>query len=131
MSNLRVIIAFVLAAAFGTAAAAPAAAHVDHPAHPAKAKVTMRAARATALAKTHGGKVESAELEREHGKLVYSFDIRVPGTKGIEEVRVDAYKGTIVSVVHESPKTERQEAKKEKVEAQKHRADTRAKTPSH
>ena len=121
MSHLRVVIAFVLAAVFETGAVAPAAAHVDHPAHAAKAKVTMKAARATALAKTHGGKVESAELEREHGRLVYSFDIRMPGKKGIEEVQVDANKGNIVSVVHESPKTERQEAKKEKVEAQKNR----------
>ena len=121
MSNMRGVIALALAAAFGTAAAAPAAAHVDHPAHSGKAKVTMKAARATALAKTHGGKVESAELEREHGRLVYSFDIRMPGKKGIEEVQVDANKGNIVSVVHESPRTERQEAKKEKTEAQKNR----------
>jgi hypothetical protein len=29
-------------------------------------------------------------LEREHGKLIYSFDIRVPGKPGIEEVQVSA-----------------------------------------
>src|SRR4051794_27341050 len=40
-----------------------------------QAKVTKEAAQATALER-FPGTVESAELEREHGKLVYSFDIR-------------------------------------------------------
>jgi len=81
------------------------------------AKVTMKAARATALARVPGGKVQAAELEREHGKLVYSFDIRVPGKPGIEEVQVDAMKGDVVSQVHETAKAERKEARAEKTEA--------------
>ena len=40
-----------------------------------QAKITMDQARETAL-KRAPGKIESGELEREHGKLVYSFDIR-------------------------------------------------------
>ena len=39
-----------------------------------KPKITMEQARATALKKAPG-KVKSAELENEHGKLIYSFDI--------------------------------------------------------
>ena len=51
------------------------------------------------------GKIEDAELEREHGKLVYSFDIRNPkGT--ITEVQIDAKTGKIVSVEEENAAAE-------------------------
>jgi len=89
----------------------------------AKAKISMRTARATALAQVPGGKIKAAELEREKGKLIYSFDIRVPGKSGIEEVQIDATDGSVVSVVHETAKKERQEARQEKVE-KKTPADT-------
>jgi hypothetical protein len=88
----------------------------------------MKTARATALAKVPGGKVQAAELEREHGKLIYSFDIRVPHKSGIEEVQVDAITGEVVSMTHESPKAEGKEARQEKQEAQKGRANAKAKT---
>ena len=53
-----------------------------------EAKITMEQARETAL-KRAPGNIESSELEREHGKLVYSFDIR--NSKGtITEVQVSA-----------------------------------------
>jgi hypothetical protein len=91
----------------------------------------MKTARATAIAKVPGGKIQAAELEREHGKLIYSFDIRVPGKPGIEEVQVNAINGDIVSMAHESPKTERREARKEKQEAQEGRTDTKAKATGH
>jgi hypothetical protein len=93
-----------------------------------QAKVSMKTARATALAKVPGGRIQAGELEREHGKLIYSFDIRVPGKSGIEEVQVDATHGEVVSMAHESPKAERKEARQEKQEAQKGRADAKAKT---
>src|SRR5262245_49072094 len=67
----------------------------------AEAKIDMPTARATALAKVPGGKVQSEELERENGKLIYSFDIKVKGKSGIEEVNVDAMDGTVLSVSHE------------------------------
>jgi hypothetical protein len=91
----------------------------------------MRAARATALAKVPNGKIQSAELEREHGELIYSFDIKVPGKPGIEEVQVDAINGKVVSMVHESPKAERTEAQQEKQEAQKGGTDTKASPTGH
>ena len=83
---------------------------------PSGAKITMAQARKVALQRAHG-KVESEELEREHGKLIYSFDIRVPNETGITEIAVDAIKGTIVNVSHETPK---QEAAEKKQEAKKH-----------
>ena len=74
-------------------------------------KITMDEARATAL-KRAPGKVESGELEREHGRLVYSFDIR--NAKGtITEVQVSAITGRIVRVEHENRKQEAAEKRAE------------------
>lgn len=77
-------------------------------------KIGMAKARAIAL-KRAAGKVQSAELEREKGKLVYSFDIRI--SKGaIREVWVDAYTGKVLSVKTESAQEERAERENEKRE---------------
>jgi len=86
----------------------------DIPADLAKqAKISLETARATALAKVPNGTVKSEELEKEHGKLIYSFDIQVLGKPGIEEVNVDAIDGKVLGVEHESAKTERREKAKE------------------
>lgn len=75
-----------------------------------QAKVSKAAATHTALALVKGGKVRSSEIEREHGKLIYSFDIKVAGKSGIEEVNVDAITGKVVAHEHETPKAEKKEA---------------------
>lgn len=77
----------------------------------AEAKIPEATARATALAKVPGGKVKKYELEREKGKLLYSYDIATPGKPGIDEVQVDAITGALIGdVVHENAATERKEA---------------------
>ena len=58
--------------------------------------------------------VTEGELEREHGCLVYSFDIQVSGEDGIEEVLIDAGTGKVLSHEHESSKQEAAESAKEK-----------------
>ncbi len=50
-----------------------------------------------------GGTIRESELEHEHGKLVWSFDIATPWTTDITEVQVDAVTGEIVSVETETP----------------------------
>jgi len=81
-----------------------------------QAKITKEQAQEIAL-KRAPGTVESAELEKEHGKLVYSFDIR--NSKGtIDEVRVSAISGKIVRVEHETKAQE--EAEKKADEKKKH-----------
>ncbi len=82
-----------------------------------QAKITLDAARATALAQVPGGVVKSEELEREHGKLIYSFDVLVPGKSGVEEVNVNAIDGKVVNKKHESAKTEAREKKLEQRKA--------------
>jgi uncharacterized membrane protein YkoI len=58
--------------------------------------------------------VTEGELELEHGCLVYSFDIRVAGRAGVEEVLIDADTGKVLSHQHESAKREAAERAKEK-----------------
>src|SRR6476659_2387856 len=96
----------------------------------AKPKITMAQARVTALKKAPG-KVTSEELENEHGKLIYSFDIATSKT-AITEVNVDALNGRIVAVQHENAA---KEAAEKKQEAGKHgnvrrRAEARRSTGS-
>ena len=83
------------------------------------AKITPEAATASALAKVPNGKVQAAEIEQEKGKLIYSFDIKVEGKSGIEEVAVNAKTGAVMSVEHESPAAEKKEAKADSAKAAK------------
>jgi uncharacterized membrane protein YkoI len=78
-----------------------------------EAKIPEATARATALAQVPNGTVKSSELEREKGKLIYSYDITVPGKTGIEEVNVNAIDGTVVGKEHETPKSEKKEKAQE------------------
>ena len=112
MRSLSAVIPAVLALATLSLAA-------DDPRLVAEAKVKEADARATALARVHHGTVKSEELEREHGHLIYSYDITVAGKSGIEEVAVDAMTGDVLSVNHETPNAEKKEAAAEKKEAAK------------
>jgi hypothetical protein len=73
-------------------------------------KVTEMAAAATAQKRVPKGKIDAVELERENGRLMYSYDFKVPGKSGIDEVNVDALTGKVLAVAHESPATEKKEA---------------------
>ena len=78
-----------------------------------EAKITEAEARKTALASVPGGKVQSHELEREKGRLIYSYEIKVAGKPGVEEVNVDAKTGEVVTHEHENAKDEAKEKKTE------------------
>lgn len=78
-----------------------------------EAKISEATARATALKEVPNGTVKSEEIERENGKLIYSYDISVAGKSGIEEVNVNALTGAVVAKSHESPKAEQKEAARE------------------
>ena len=116
----RALVMFLMLAliSVGSANTAAAAGSTARPKHPAtQAKVRLEVARATALKTVPGATVKSEELEREHGKLIYSFDLEVAGKTGIQEVQVDAVNGRIVSNRHETPKAEHKEQQQEKREA--------------
>ena len=69
----------------------------------AQAKITKADAEKTALTRVPNGTVKEAEIEKEKGKLIWSFDLATPGTKDITEVTVDAITGEIASVEIEKP----------------------------
>jgi uncharacterized membrane protein YkoI len=112
---LAAITSAMLAAGASHASAAPRARQEGEAQEQAKlareAKVSKEQAQAAAL-KRAPGNVESAEIEREHHRLVWSFDIR--NSKGtITEVQVSAITGKVVRVEHENKKQEADEKRKE------------------
>jgi len=85
-------------------------------------KITMEQAKATALQK-ESGTIKSAELEKEHGRWIYSFDIAT--TYGVREVNIDA---NTRKVVEDSKETIAQEAR-EAAQQKKHQKNQN-KTPN-
>lgn len=124
----------VLAAATLTVAAtfAPHAAQAqqtykrDLPAALVKqAAVSESDAAKTAIARVKHSRIEAVELESEGGKLIYSYELKVAGKSGVEEVNVDAKSGKVVSTEHESAKSEAKEAAQERKETKKPAKPTR------
>jgi hypothetical protein len=80
-------------------------------------RVSQAQAEKIAVAKLRGKSAvstASAELEAEHGCLVWSFDLQVAGRPGVQEIQVDAGNGKVLSVKHESARQEFSEAVNEK-----------------
>jgi len=100
---LACVVSLVTAGSLFVAEATPAAVSKS-------ALVSLDEARATALEKVPGGKLSSEELSRQAGKLVYSFDFRVEGKKGVDVVTVDASDGTVLTVKHKSEWAARRDA---------------------
>lgn len=118
MTKNRPILALTLALALaGTSACVEEHEHDEgsegEEAEMAEAAIAVEAARSTALSRVAGGEIVSGELEEEDGLLIYSFDIRVAGREGIEEVHVDARTGEVVAQDHETGEDEAAEAEEE------------------
>jgi hypothetical protein len=77
-------------------------------------KIGMKRAKEIASQQVQG-KIKSSELEKEHGKWIYSFDIR-KSNGGIMEVNIDAYTGAVIAVEEESAEKEAAEKAVEKSE---------------
>jgi len=75
----------------------------------ARAEITPEEAREAAFALVPSGELVSGELEEEDGQLLYSFDIRVAGISGVDEVHIDAHTGAVLSHEHESADDEASE----------------------
>jgi len=85
-----------------------------------QATVAEADAARTAASRVPNGRIEAVELENEGGRLIYSYELKVPGKSGIDEVNVDAKTGKMVGKVqHESASAEKAEAKAEQSEAKK------------
>src|SRR5436190_2193837 len=75
----------------------------------AEARINKTQAETIALAKVPNGTVKTGELEKEKGRLVWSFDIVTPDSKDITEVNVDAKSGEVIAVTKETPEQEKKE----------------------
>jgi uncharacterized membrane protein YkoI len=75
-----------------------------------KPKISQSEAERTALAQVPQGTVRGAELEREHGRLIWSFDIAIPNSQDIKEVQIDANNGAVVAIETETQAEQAEEA---------------------
>ena len=80
----------------------------------AQAKISKAEAEKIALDKVPGGTIKEGDIEKEKGKVIWSFDIATPGTKDITEVHVDAMTGTIVDIARETVAAQEKEKKQDK-----------------
>ena len=74
------------------------------------ARIAEREAATIAAKRVPAAKIVAVELEREKGRLIYSYDMKIEGRPGTEEVNIDAATGKVIGVEHESAAQERKEA---------------------
>ena len=90
----------------------------------AQAKITKAEAQKIALDKVPGGTIKEGDIEKEKGKLLWSFDIATLGTKDITEVQVDAMTGAIIDISKETVADQAKEKKEDaKVKSKKDKED--------
>jgi len=106
----KIIVTRLAAAMMAVALAGCASEQQEQTELQAQAKISKAEAQQTALAKAPGGTIKEGELEKEDGKLIWSFDIATPDSRNTTEVNVDAITGAVVSVETETP----EQAAKEK-----------------
>jgi uncharacterized membrane protein YkoI len=84
-----------------------------------KAKISEAEARQIAMSKVPNGTIKEAELEKEKGHLIWSFDMAIPDSKDIKEVNVDAITGEVIAVETETPKQQAKEKDEDEKEGKK------------
>jgi hypothetical protein len=89
----------------------------------AQAKISKAEAEKIALDKVPGGTIKEGDIEKEKGKLLWSFDIATPGTKDITEVQVDAMTGQVLDVAKETVADQEREKKEDAKKAKREKED--------
>ncbi|HYY27817.1 MAG TPA: PepSY domain-containing protein [Chthoniobacterales bacterium] len=107
--GLLAISAFIAVGAESVSAAQTSQAQLQK-----QAKITEQQAQKTALAEVSHGVIKSSELEKEHGKLVWSFDVTAPNSTQTSIVQVDAMTGKFLSKKSESLSNKMAETKTRK-----------------
>ncbi len=87
-----------------------AATSQDNAASSGQNNISEKSAREIAAKRYPNSAFESAELEKENNRLIWSLDLRPNGSNKIQEVHVDAMTGDIVKVEYETPKMQKDEA---------------------
>ena len=119
MKTKRLLGSLLAAGLLASGASGCATAKQDQAELQAQAKISREAAQQTALAKVPGGTVKDGELEKEKGKLIWSFDITTSSSKDIAEVAVDAITGAVVAVDIETPEQQAKEAAEDAAKSKK------------
>jgi Peptidase propeptide and YPEB domain len=97
----------------------------DKPGLLAQARVSPDSARQLARARVPGASIADEGIEMENGKLVYSFDMKTRGRRGIDEVLIDALTGAVISMDHENAAQEAAERAQDERERRAKRDSTR------
>jgi uncharacterized membrane protein YkoI len=69
----------------------------------AQSAVTRERAETSALKLVPGGAIVNGNLERLKDRLLWSFDVSIPGSKNVRAIQIDARTGILVSNVVEGP----------------------------
>ena len=86
----------------------------DSAAESGQSKITESAARKIASDRYPNSAFESAELEQENNRLIWSIDLRPNGSNDVQEVNIDAMTGEIIAIQYETPQMQRDEAAQDK-----------------
>src|SRR6266478_148761 len=103
-SPLRVLSALLglaLAAALPASGSLPIKIKENKPGLMSKAVFPVEKAFKLAQQQFPAGTISEGEIEEENGKLIYSFDVLVPGKTGNDEVNIDAVTGELIAAGHE------------------------------
>ena len=106
----------LVAVTLGAQPAKPVKVKEDKPGLLKLAKISADSAIAIARATLPGASISSAEIENEDNALIYSFDMKVAGKKGTEEIHIDAKTGKVLKQAHEDAAAEKKEKAEEKAE---------------
>ena len=67
-------------------------------------RVSRGRAETTALQLVPGGAIVSGGLEKDKSnKLVWAFDVSIPGSRNLKAIAIDAYTGVVLSNTLEAP----------------------------
>lgn len=75
-----------------------------------KSALSQADAEKIALSKVPGGIIETAKLETENKKNIWSVDVKMPKSKNITEVHIDVLTGKVMSLQIETPAQQAKEA---------------------
>jgi uncharacterized membrane protein YkoI len=60
-------------------------------------------AETAALRLVPGGEIVAGNLEQDNDRLLWWFDVSIPGSRNVKAIQIDAYTGAIVSNTIETP----------------------------
>ena len=63
----------------------------------AQPRITRQQAENAARELVPGGAIVGGNLERDKGRLLWWFDVSIPGSRNVKAIQIDAYTGAVVS----------------------------------